>query len=391
MTRPVAAWARDELARLEQAGLRRSLEALDGPQGPRVSIQGAQLVNFSSNDYLGLCGDPRLAAAAAATLTTHGTGTGASRLLAGNTALHHALESRVARFMDSPTAILFNSGYAANVGILQALCGPGDAIFSDALNHASLIDGCRLSRARVVIYPHGDVAALDRLLAETPARRKLVCTDAVFSMDGDRAPLQDIVASCERHGAGLVVDEAHAIGVVGPQGRGLCAALELTGQVDVRMGTLGKSLGSCGAFAAAAPEIAELLLNRARSLVFSTALPAALCAASLEAIEIVENDDLRRANLWRNIDRFTAVLRSLGLRAEGGSAIFSVVLGSPDAAVEAARRLRARGLLVKPIRPPTVPEGTSRLRISLCATHAAADVERLAEGIASLPELRRAA
>lgn len=391
MTRPVAGWAREDLAQLERAGLRRSLEALDGRQGPRVSIQGSPLINFSSNDYLGLCGDPRLAAAAAAALATHGTGTGASRLLVGNTEIHHALESRLARFMDAPAAILFNSGYAANVGILQALVGPGDAVFSDALNHASLIDGCRLSRARVVVYPHGDVAALDRLLAETPARRKLVCTDAVFSMDGDRAPLHEIVAVCDKHGAGLLVDEAHAIGVVGPEGRGLCAALDLADRVDVRMGTLGKSLGASGAFAAAVPEITELLLNRARSLVFSTAIPAALCAAALEAIHIVESDDLRRANLWRHIERVTSALRSLGLQAEASSAVFSVVLGSPDAAVAAARRLREQGLLVKPIRPPTVPEGTSRLRLSLSATHTAGEVERLVEGLASLPELRRAA
>ena len=382
-----SAWARADLAQLERTGLRRTLEPLESAQGPRVRIGGETLINFSSNDYLGLAGDPRLAEAAVQALKTHGTGSGASRLIVGDTPLHHALEERVAAFLHAPAATLFNSGYAANIGILQALCGPEDAIFSDALNHASIIDGCRLSRAKVIIYPHVDVSALDRLLSETKARRKLVCTDAVFSMDGDLAPLREIVAVCEQHDAALMVDEAHALGVVGQEGRGLSTGLS----VDVRMGTLGKSFGAYGAFAAASSEICELLVNRARSLVFSTAIPAAVCAAGIAGVSIAESDVLRRANLWRHIERVALALRSLSVPAEARSPIFSVVLGTPEAAVEAARKLRVHGLLVKPIRPPTVPPGTSRLRVSLSATHSLSDIDRLLEGLAALPELRRAA
>jgi 8-amino-7-oxononanoate synthase len=391
MSGPATSWAEADLARLSQLGLQRSLEPIEHRQGARIRVGGEWLVNFSSNDYLGLAGDPRLAAAAKQALDANGTGTGASRLITGDTPVHQALEARLAHFARAPAAVLFNSGYAANTGILQTLCGPGDAVFSDALNHASLIDGCRLSRAAVEVYPHSDTAALDRILAASSARRKVVCTDAVFSMDGDRAPLNRLVEICDRHRAALVVDEAHAVGVVGPGGRGLSVELGLADRVDVRMGTLGKAFGAFGAFAATSRAVAELLVNRARPLVFSTSLPAAVCGAALEAIGIAESDDLRRATLWRNVERLATGLRSLGVAAEPRSPIFSIVLGAPEDALEAARRLRGHGLLVKAIRPPTVPEGTSRLRISLSAAHALADVDLLVDGLSQLPELRRAA
>ena len=342
---------------------------------------GEALLNFSSNDYLGLAAEPALREAARAALAVHGVGTGASRLVVGDTSAHRRLEARLAAFERAEAALLFNSGYAANVGTLQALVGPEDAVFSDALNHASLIDGCRLSRARTVIYPHVEVEALERALATTPARRKLVVTDTVFSMDGDVAPLRELVAVCRAHGAALLVDEAHATGVLGPRGAGLCEALGVEEDVDVRMGTLSKALGGLGAYICASRPVVELVLQRARPLVFSTALPAALCAAAEAALHLVETDEALRARLWRNIHRFTEGLRALGLPAEPRSAVFPILLGEPERALEASRALRAQGLLVKAIRPPTVPVGTSRLRFCLSAAHTEAHVDRALEAL----------
>jgi len=377
-------WARAELDALSARGLKRFLEPLDSPQGPLVRVGGETLVNFASNDYLGLAASPTVRAAAAAALEAHGVGSGASRLVVGDTTAHQRLEARLASFERSEAALLFNSGYAANVGTLQALVGPEDAVFSDALNHASLIDGCRLSRARVVVYPHADVGALERALTSTPARRRLVVTDTVFSMDGDHAPLRELVRVCRAQGAALLVDEAHATGVLGARGAGLCEELGLGDDVDVRMGTLSKSLGGLGAYICASRPVVELVLNRARPLVFSTALPAALCAAAEAAVDLVEHDDALRARLWRHIRRFSEGLRSLGFAAEPRSAIFPVILGEPERALAASRALRSRGLLVKAIRPPTVPEGTSRLRFCLSAAHTEAQVEMALEGLRSL-------
>jgi 8-amino-7-oxononanoate synthase len=364
-----SAWAREELEALAARGLRRFLEPLESPQGALVRVGGETLINFSSNDYLGLATSPALRAAAIAALEHQGVGTGASRVVVGDTAAHQRLEARLAAFERSEAVLLFNTGFAANTGTIPALVGSGDAVFSDALNHASLVDGCRLSRARTVVYPHADPEALARALAETPARRKLVVTDTVFSMDGDVAPLRELLAACREHGAALMVDEAHATGVLGIRGAGLCEELGLEAEVDVRVGTLSKALGCLGGYVATSRAVADLLLNRARPFVFSTSLPAALCAAAEAAVEVVEKDDVVRERLWRNIRRFAKGLRALGLPAEPRSAIFPVILGEPDAALDAARRCRERGLLVKAIRPPTVPEGTSRLRFCLSAAH----------------------
>ncbi|MBN1206006.1 MAG: 8-amino-7-oxononanoate synthase [Myxococcaceae bacterium] len=363
------AWAREELEALAARGLRRFLEPLESAQGPVVRAGGEALINFSSNDYLGLASSPTVRAAAMAGLERHGVGTGASRVVVGDTAAHQRLEARLAAFERAEAVLLFNTGFAANTGIIPALVGSGDAVFSDALNHASLVDGCRLSRARVIVYPHADAEALARALKETPARRKLVVTDTVFSMDGDVAPLRDILAACREHGAALMVDEAHATGVLGARGAGLCEELGLGAEVELRMGTLSKAFGCLGAYVATSRAVADLLLNRARPFIFSTSLPAALCAAAEAAVELVEGDAPLRERLWRNIRRFSAGLRALGLPAEPRSAIFPVILGDPDQALEAARRCRERGLLVKAIRPPTVPEGTSRLRFCLSAGH----------------------
>ena len=288
MSRDVTRWAQGELDVLASQHLTRSLEPLESPQGPTVRVGGQTLINFSSNDYLGLAASPELIQAAQQALDTQGLGSGASRLVAGDSTVHHALEASVAQFLGSESALLFNSGYAANVGLVSALWGPKDTLFSDAHNHASLIDGCRLSKARTFVYPHNDVVALEVLLKANSHGRRAVLTDAVFSMDGDTAHLQELSRLCERHGAALVVDEAHATGVFGPTGAGLCEALGVS--ADLRMGTLGKSLGGFGAYVACDTAVRSLLIHRARSLVFSTALPAAWCAAAVTAIARVRHD-----------------------------------------------------------------------------------------------------
>ncbi|HET9158755.1 MAG TPA: 8-amino-7-oxononanoate synthase [Myxococcaceae bacterium] len=372
-------WAREELAELSRRGLLRTLEPLASPQGPVVRIGGQSLVSFSSNDYLGLAADARVGRAFAAGLDRWGVGSGASRLVVGDTEAHRKLEARLAMFEGSEAALVFNGGYSANLGLVQSLVGRGDLVVSDALNHASLVDGCRLSRAEVVVVPHADVDAVASALSRPGFRRKLVVTDAVFSMDGDLAPLGPLSDACAGAGAALLVDEAHATGVLGTRGSGLCEATGV--RPDVRMGTLGKALGGFGAYAASTRFVADLLVNRARSVIFSTTLPPALCEAMVVAIELLEHDPDLRPRLWRNIRRFVDGLRTLGFAAEARSPIVPVVLGTPERAVRASAFLRERGLLVKPIRPPTVPEGTSRLRFALSAAHTEAHVDRALQAL----------
>ncbi len=371
-------WARETLNALDQKHLRRFLEPLESPQGPRVRLDGKVLLNFSSNDYLGLANDPEVIEAGRTALLRHGLGAGASRLSVGDTEAHVSLEKALARFEDTEACLLFNSGYAANVGVLSALFGPGDVLFSDALNHASLIDGCRLSRARVVVYPHCDVEALLELVRAHPGRRRAVVTDTVFSMDGDRAPLRQLKDICTEHQLALIVDEAHATGVLGARGRGLHELDEVS--VDVQVGTLSKALGGFGAFVCGSRAVCDVLLNQARSLVFSTALPPALCVAAEVALKKLQEPQ-RRLSLQRRIEQLSAGLSRLGFDARPDSAVFSMVLGRPETALRVASVLREAGVLVKAIRPPTVPEGTSRLRLSVSAGHSEGDVEVLLHAI----------
>jgi 8-amino-7-oxononanoate synthase len=373
------AWAREELAELGRRGLLRLLEPLASPQGPVVRLGAQSLLSFSSNDYLGLAADPRVARAFVTGLERWGVGSGASRLVVGDTEAHRRLEARIAAFEGTEAALIFNGGYPANLGLVQALVGRGDLVVSEALNHASLVDGCRLSRAEVAVVPHADVEAVARALARNGFRRKLVLTDAVFSMDGDSAPLGPLAEVCARAGAALLVDEAHATGVLGARGSGLCEASGI--RPDVRMGTLGKALGGFGAYAATTRAVADFLVNRARSVIFSTTLPPALCEAMVVAIDLLEHDPELRPRLWRNIRRFVDGLRTLGFAAEARSAIVPVILGTPERALGASAFLRERGLLVKPIRPPTVPEGTSRLRFALSAAHTEAHVDRALQAL----------
>jgi 8-amino-7-oxononanoate synthase len=377
--------AREELEAIAARGLLRALEPLRGRRGAEVELRGPEgraerLINFSSNDYLGLAGDPRLSQALAEGASRFGVGAGASRLVCGDFAPHHELEEELARFEDAEAALLCNSGYAANTGLVAALAGPEDVVLSDALNHASLIDGCRLSRARVARFAHGDLDGVQTELRKAAgARRRVVVTDTVFSMDGDLAPLEGLARLCDEHGALLVADEAHATGIFGPRGAGLCAQLGLSARVDARVGTLSKAAGALGAWVAGPRALRDLLVNKARPLIFSTALPPALAHAALCAVRILRGPegDERRAHLWRLIGRFAEGLRALGVAAEARSPIFPVVLGAPERALAAAAALRARGLLIKAIRPPTVPGSTSRLRIALTAAHDEGQIDAL--------------
>ncbi len=360
------------------------LEPIDSPQGAEVRVGGQTLINFSSNDYLGIANDPTVGQAFAHAVVRWGAGAGASRLVVGDTEAHRSLERALAELKRAERVLLFNSGYSANSGMLPVLSGPEDAIFSDALNHASLIDGCRLSRAKLEIYPHLDMDVLGRKLARSSARRKWVCAESVFSMDGDLAPLEPLAQLCERYGAALYVDEAHSTGVYGPRGAGLCDAVGVADRVDVRMGTLGKALGVFGAYAAVSSEVGEWLINRCRPFIFSTALPPALCVAAEAAVARVRDDESLRERLWRNIRYFAAGLAELGIEAEPRSPIFPVMLGSPEAALGASELLRARGILVKAIRPPTVPEGTSRLRFCISAAHSEPQLDAALEALAAI-------
>jgi 8-amino-7-oxononanoate synthase len=367
--------ARAELGELENTHRLRVPRVVDGAQGPRITIDGRDVVNFASNDYLGLASDVRLVRAAQDALEDSGAGAGASRLIVGNQREHVRLETAVADWLRCGGARLFNSGYAANVGILTALLGPGDVVFSDALNHASIIDGCRLSKAEIVVVPHADCHALEAALATRLGRRRIVVTESLFSMDGDFADVEAIAALCKRHDAALVIDEAHAVGVVGPEGRGLAAERGVI--PDILVGTFGKALGSFGAFAATSRSVADLLWNRARSLVFSTGLPPSVPAASRTALEIARGSegDERRTRLTSLARRFRQRMPA----ACGGltSPIVPIVVGDDRAAMCCTEDLLARGFFVQGIRPPTVPVGTARLRVGLSATHNESQLDRL--------------
>jgi 8-amino-7-oxononanoate synthase len=385
MGRAALDWIPGELDALAAKGLRRALEPLDSAQGPVVTVAGRALVNLCSNDYLGLAAHPAVRAAAAAAAEREGAGSGAARLVAGDLPVHRALEARLAAWKGREAALLFGSGYHANAGVPAALVGRDDAVFSDVLNHASIVDGALLSRAELIRYRHCDAGELSELLARTRVRRKLVITDAIFSMDGDAAPLREIAEACDRHGAMLYVDEAHSAGVLGPGGAGLAAALGVSDRVDVHMGTLGKALGAFGAYVAGERRLADLLVSRARTFVFTTALPPAACGAALAALDVVAAEPERRARLAALGARLGGGLAALGFDVSRVAApIFPVVLGTEARALAAAGALRERGYFVRAIRPPTVPRGTSRLRVALSAAHTDAQVDGFLAALAEI-------
>ena len=367
-----------ELADRDVRGLRRVRRLLASPQRARVTVDGRDYVAFCSNDYLGLAADPRLAAAAREGIDRYGVGGGASHLILGHGTAHHELEEALAQFVRLPRALLFSTGYMANMGVVSALTGRGDAVFADKLNHASLNDAALVSRAAFKRYAHNDLEALARLLATTTARRRLVVTDAVFSMDGDIAPVAALLELCERHDAYLFIDDAHGFGVLGEAGRGTLEHFGITSDRIIYMATLGKAAGVAGAFVAGDETLIETLIQNARTYIYTTATPPLLAHALLASLQIIAQEEWRRERLRALI----AQLRD-GLTASpwqlmpSETPIQPLLAGGNDAALALSARLAATGLLVPAIRPPTVPQGTARLRISLSADHEAADVARL--------------
>jgi len=374
-----------ELAGLETRGLRRHRRVLETPQGPRVRVDGRDYVAFCSNDYLGLANHPELIEAAREGAARFGVGSGASHLVLGHSSAHHALEEALAAFVGLPRALLFSTGYMANIGILSALLGRGDAVFADRLNHASLNDAALLARAEFKRYAHLDLGVLDEKLAKSRARRKIVVTDAVFSMDGDQADTRGLLELCERYDAWLLLDDAHGFGVLGPSGRGTLAYAEVKSPRIIYMATLGKAAGVFGAFVAGAPDVIETLAQRARTYIYTTATPPLLAHVLARSLDLIEREEWRREHL-RNL---IATLRAecnpgRGQLAPSATPIQPLVIGASDEAVAASNALAQQGLLVPAIRPPTVPPETARLRISLSAAHEVADLTRLAQALTAL-------
>ena len=370
------------LDELSELGLYRRMRLVSGPQGPRVVLDGKPVLLLCSNNYLGLADHPRLREAAAEAAMRWGVGAGASRLVSGTMTVHRRLEERLASFKGTETALLFGSGYLANVGVVSALAGAGDVVFSDELNHASIIDGCRLSRADTAVYRHADVEHLEWCIERAEGRRGVVVTDSVFSMDGDIAPLEDLVDLAQRHGLRLVVDEAHATGTLGPDGRGAVAEAGLEGEVDVVVGTLGKALGSYGAFAACSAKMAQYLTNCARSLIFSTALPPPAVAGALAALELLCEQPRRVEKLQANADVLRTELAREGFDVAGsGTQIVPIIVGDAEMAMRICEAALERGVFAQAIRPPTVPEGTSRLRLAVMASHSKAELRDAARAL----------
>ncbi|MGC1167200.1 MAG: 8-amino-7-oxononanoate synthase [Solirubrobacterales bacterium] len=367
----------ERLEELRDRGLYRRLRLVSGPQGSRVLLSGRPVLLLCSNNYLGLADHPKVRGAAAEAAMRWGAGAGASRLISGNMEPHRRLEAQLAEFKGYEAALLFGSGYLANTGVIAALAGAGEVVFSDELNHASIVDGCRLSRAETFVYRHGDLEHLAWGLGQAGGRGSLIVSDGIFSMHGDVAPLPELLELARRHGCRLMVDEAHATGAIGPGGRGSVAAAGLSGEVDVVVGTLGKALGSYGAYACAGTETIDFLVNTARPFIFSTAPPPPSVAAASAALELVSPHRVER--LQANASRFRAALAAEGLDAGSSQAqIVPIEVGEAEMTMDLCERALERGVFAQGIRPPTVPAGSSRLRFTVMATHRVGELERAA-------------
>lgn len=379
-----------ELATLDTLGMRRVLRTIESAPAAHISMNGRNLLLLSSNNYLGLADHPQLIAASCAATARYGVGSSGSRLLSGSLAPHRDFEEEIAAFKGTEAALLFNSGYAANTGVLQGLFGDGDIIFSDALNHASIIDGCRLSNARTIIYPHADTVALEALLAaEMPNRRGrwVIVTDGVFSMDGVMAPLAELVRLKEEYDALLMIDDAHGTGVLGKSGRGSAEVCGCLASIDLHMGTLGKALGGAGAYLAATRPLVDTLINRSRSFIFSTSLPPSVPAVASAALRIVASPEgaQLRSSLVANRQRFAARLLAAGLDLLGSTTqIIPILTKDPQPTMEATAALLTAGICLQGVRPPTVPVGRCRLRATVMATHAPCELEAAAEQIIAI-------
>jgi len=371
----------NELSELKREGLYRELKIIEGGQGARVRVKGREVILLSSNNYLGLASHPELKKAAALALEKYGCGSGASRLISGSMELHKELEQKIASFKKTESAILFNSGYTANIGVISSICGRGDIILSDRLNHASIVDGCLLSGAKLKRYPHKDIDAIERFLRIGSAfKKRLIVTDGVFSMDGDIAPLREIVRLAKRYSAILMVDDAHATGVLGKNGRGTGEYFGLDDSIDIIMGTLSKAVGSFGGFVAGRKKLIEFLMNRARSFIYTTSLPPSVVASSIVAIDIIEKRHNLRELLWKNVNYLKERFENMGFNImKSQSHIIPVFVGDTHKAVEMSEMLLREGVFVQGIRPPTVPQGKARLRVTVMATHSRNDLDAALE------------
>jgi glycine C-acetyltransferase/8-amino-7-oxononanoate synthase len=372
----------ERLDELKELGLYRRTRMISGPQGPRVVLDGKPVLLLCSNNYLGLADHPRVREAAADAAMRWGVGAGASRLVSGTMTVHRRLEEALADFKGTKTSLLFGSGYLANLGVIGALAGRGQVVFSDELNHASLIDGCRLSRAETFVYRHCDVEHLAWGLDQAAERGAVIATDSVFSMDGDIAPLEEIVELAQRHRVRVVVDDAHGTGCLGPGGRGAVAEAGLEDEVDVVVGTLGKALGTYGAFAACSSEMAQLLVNTARPFIFSTAPPPPAVAGALAALELLVEQPRRVEKLQANADTMRDELAREGFEVAGSTTqIVPLIVGDAGLAMRICEQAIERGVFAQAIRPPTVPEGTSRLRLALMASHTKGELREAAQAL----------
>jgi glycine C-acetyltransferase len=373
----------DELNKIKQEGLYRSLRCLEGHQGSRIGIDGKDCINLCSNNYLGLANNPRLRQAGIEAIQKYGVGAGASRLICGNFKLYQELENRLARFEKQEAALVFNSGYCANLGVITALVGHGDIVFSDKLNHASIVDAALLSRAEVKRYPHKDMEALKKFLAGSKNyKRKLIITDTVFSMDGDIAPLPEIVDLAKRFDAMVMVDEAHATGVFGENRTGLAEHFGLQEEIDVHMGTLSKAFGCLGGYITGKKGLIEYLINRSRPLIYTTALTPSVLASSIAAIDIVEKEGWMTKTLWANAGFLKRGLIDMGFDLVGSETqIMPILVGETEKAVEFSKGLLQEGVFIQAIRPPTVPKSQARLRLTAMATHKEQDLEKALETI----------
>ena len=373
----------DELKRLKEQSLYRSMRTMDSEQSKYVDMQGRKILMFASNSYLDLAADECVKKAASEAAMKWGAGSGGSRLTTGNTALHEALESKLAQFKGTEAALVFNTGYMANVGIISALCNSDAVIFSDEYNHASIIDGCRLAKSKIVVYKHNDMQDLEAKILTTPCSRGLIVSDAVFSMDGDIVNLPELVALGKKYHLLTMIDEAHATGVIGKTGHGTVEHFGNVAQPDILMGTLSKSLGAEGGYACASKTIIEYLKNKARSFIFATSQAPATLAAALRAIEVLEAEPERAQHLQHNVDFFLQALHAEGVEADSPTAIVPIIIGDEATALKVADELLANGLLAPAIRYPTVAKGTARLRIALMATHTDEELAHTAKLIAA--------
>jgi len=371
----------DELERIKESGLYRELNIVEGTQDTHLEIKGKTYLSFCSNNYLGLANNPLVIKAVKDAVEKYGWGAGASRLVSGNMKLHEVLEGEISRFKGKEASIVFPTGYMANIGTISSLVSKGDLVISDKLNHASIIDGCRLSGADFRVYPHCDMEKLENILKKSSKYpRKLIVTDTVFSMDGDLAPLPDIVRIAHKYKAMVMVDEAHGTGVFGKKGRGVIEHFNLSKKVDSVMGTLSKAVGSLGGYVSGDADLINYLRNKARPFMYTTALPPAVCAASIAGIKLIQKNPLLRKSLWNNVRYLKKELELLNFNViPSESPIIPILIGDAKKAVDVSKLLYKKGILIPAIRPPTVPADSSRLRMTVMSTHTRKDLERLLE------------